>query len=255
MHSGFKYLSAGAFMISALLCCYTAEAQSPSNGIAKSAPSPKPTEANRKQREKTKSAVQTIDKKMSAKEKSTPREQGTSLLLSADLGFIKAFPSRKLNGFKTKTGLAVEGKALGNITLNNVIIDAGFGWFFYSVNGAEPIESNGQIILNNAGQTLKVDTGIKLSGTIVEVSPSYRFKQNYFAGSTVQMRFPSDLGYDSRIARKALGLYLGAQVGYQIFADDLSTRLVARLITPINYKDWLGLAFMTGVQVGLPFTR
>ncbi|MEY3902859.1 MAG: hypothetical protein RL189_2165, partial [Pseudomonadota bacterium] len=225
------------------------------SGNTKSAPAAKPAEPLPQKQESTKSSTQTTRKIIRNNQKSRLEEMGTSLIFSADMGLVLGFPSTELADYKTKTGLAIEGKALGSILLDNFILDAGLGWFFYSVSGDEPIYVDGSKILGEAGQVVTDDTGIKLSGTIIEVSPSYRIKQNYFAGPTLQIRYPSDLGYDSRIARNALGLYLGAQGGYQIFDKDLNTRFVGRMMLPLNYKNWLGLIFMAGVQIGLPFAQ
>lgn len=199
--------------------------------------------------------TKTTRKVVRSKPKSKIQEMGTSLIFSADLGLVAGFPSTKLTGYQSKTGLALEGKALGSILLDNFLIDAGIGWFFYNVSGIEPVYIDGQPVVSESGGAVTDNVGIKLSGSILEFSPSYRIKKSYFAGPTFQLRYPSDLGYDSRIARKALGLYLGAQGGYQIFDEDLNTRFVGRLMMPMNYKDWLGLQMMVGVQIGLPFSQ
>lgn len=255
MYCRFKNVALSAFVLSALLNFPTAEAQWPSSGDTKSTPAAKPADANPQKKEPMKSSTQTIRKVIRNNEKTLLEEMGTSLIFSADLGLVMGFPSTQLADYKAKTGLAIEGKALGSVLLNNFIVDAGLGWFFYNVSGDEPIFADGQKIVDEAGQAVTDDTGIKLSGTIIEVSPSYRIKKNYFAGPTMQIRYPSDLGYDSRIARNALGVYVGAQGGYQLFDEDLNTRFVGRLMMPLNYKDWLGIMFMAGVQIGLPFTQ
>lgn len=255
MYCRSKHVALCALILSALLNVSTAEAQWPTSGNTKSAPAAKPAEPLPQKQETSKSSTQTTRKIIRNNQKSLLEEMGTSLIFSADMGLVLGFPSTELTDYKTKTGLAIEGKALGSILLDNFILDAGLGWFFYNVSGDEPIFVDGSKILNEAGQVVTDDTGIKLSGTIIEVSPSYRIKQNYFAGPTLQIRYPSDLGYDSRIARNALGLYLGAQGGYQMFDEDLNTRFVGRMMLPLNYKNWLGFIFMAGVQIGLPFTQ
>ncbi|MEN9809410.1 MAG: hypothetical protein RLZZ488_977 [Pseudomonadota bacterium] len=255
MYCRSKHVALCALILSALLNFSTAEAQWPSGGNTKSAPAAKPAEPVTQKQETTKSSTQTIRKVIRSNEKSLLEEMGTSLIFSADMGLITGFPSTQLANYGTKTGLAIEGKALGSVLLDNFILDAGLGWFFYSVSGDEPVFVDGSKIFDEAGQVVTDDTGIKLSGTIIEMSPSYRIRQNYFAGPTLQIRYPSDLGYDSLIARNALGLYFGAQGGYQMFDEDLNTRFVGRIMLPINYKDWLGLMFMAGVQIGLPFSQ
>lgn len=187
----------------------------------------------------------------SARPKSELEELGVSLIFAADLGLLSAFPAQKLQNYGPKFGLALEGKALGSILLDKFIIDAGLGWWFYSLSGPEPVT----IDLGFGDTTITDDVELKLSGTLLEVSPSYRIRSNVLAGPIVQFRYPADLGYDSLTARKKLGLVLGAQGGYQIFDTDLNTRFVGRVMMPLNDIDWLGAYLMVGVQVGLPFVQ
>jgi len=188
--------------------------------------------------------------------KSKIEEYGTSLIFSADLGLLSALPSIKVKDYGPKFGLAVEGKALGSILLNEYIIDAGFGWFFYNISGPEPLRiESGDILVTDDDVAITDTTGIKLSGSVFEIAPSYRLKSNLFAGPVVQLRFPADLSYDSRIARKKIGILVGGQGGYQIFEEDLNTRFVGRVMTTLNDTNWLGVYMMAGVQVGLPFTQ
>lgn len=255
MFCRFKNVFRGAVILSALINISTAEAQWPTSDDTKSAPAAKPAEPLPQKQESTKSSTQTTRKVIRNNKKSPLEEMGTSLIFSADMGLVLGFPSTELADYGAKTGLAIEGKALGSVLLDNFIVDAGLGWFFYNVSGAEPIFADGQKILDEAERAVTDDTGIKLSGTIIEVSPSYRIKKTYFAGPTMQIRYPSDLSYDSRIARNVLGLYLGLQGGYQIFDEDLNTRFVGRMMLPLNYRNWLGFMFMAGVQIGLPFAQ
>ena len=183
--------------------------------------------------------------------KSAIEELGLSLIFAAYLGLLSAFPATTLQNYGPKFGLALEGKALGSVLLDKFIIDAGLGWWFYSVTGPEPVTLSFEF----GDTTITDDVGLKLSGTLLEVSPSYRLKSEIFAGPVIQMRYPSDLGYDSKIARNKLGIVLGAQGGYQIFDADLNTRFVGRVMMPLNDKDWLGTYLMAGVQIGLPFVQ
>lgn len=188
--------------------------------------------------------------------KSKIEEYGTSFIFSADLGLLSALPSTKVKDYGPKFGLAVEGKALGSILLNDYIIDAGFGWFFYNISGAEPLRNeSGDVLVTDDDVAITDTTGIKLSGSVLEVAPSYRLKNNVFAGPVFQLRYPSDLSYDSTVARKKTGILVGGQGGYQIFDEDLNTRFVGRMMTTLNDTNWLGIYLMAGVQVGLPFTQ
>lgn len=188
--------------------------------------------------------------------KSKIEEFGASLIFSADLGLLSALPSIKVKDYGPKFGLAVEGKALGSILFNEYIVDAGFGWFFYNISGAEPLRNeSGDILTTDDDLAITDKTGIKLSGSVLEVAPSYRLKKNIFAGPVFQLRYPSDLSYDSTVARKKTGILVGGQGGYQIFDQDLNTRFVGRMMTTLNDTNWLGIYLMAGIQVGLPFTQ
>lgn len=187
----------------------------------------------------------------SVRKKSEWEELGISMIFAADLGMLSTFPATKLKDYGPKFGLALEGKALGSILLDKLIIDAGLGWWFYSLTGPEPVT-----LSSDFGDTTIIDdVGLKLSGTMLEVSASYRLRSNIFTGPVLQLRYPSDLGYDSQTERKKVGLVLGAQGGYQIFDTDLNTRFVGRVLLPINDIDWLGAYLMVGVQIGLPFVQ
>jgi hypothetical protein len=164
-------------------------------------------------------------------------------------------PSANLVDYKAKTGIAVEAKALASILLNNVLIDAGLGWFFYNVSGTEPIFVNKKRLVDDDNNSVVDEIGIKLTGTILEASPSYRLGRSFFAGPTFQLRYPSDLGFDSQSPKSALGIYTGLQAGFQLFDKDLNTRFVGRAMVPVNYKDWAALHLLAGVQIGLPFTQ
>jgi hypothetical protein len=200
-----------------------------------------------------KSPVTSGSKKIvsSERQRSALEELGVSLIFAADIGLLSAFPATALKDYGPKFGLALEGKALGSILLDKFIIDAGLGWWFYSLTGAEPVT-----LSSDRGPTTIIDSvGLKLSGTMIEVAPSYRIRSDIFSGPVVQLRYPADLGYDSRTARKKLGIVLGAQGGYQIFDTDLNTRFVGRVMMPVNDKEWLGAYMMAGIQVGLPFVQ
>lgn len=202
------------------------------------------------------STTKTTRTQIRTRPKSKIEEFGTSFIFSADLGLLSALPSTKVKDYGPKFGLAVEGKALGSILLNNYIIDAGFGWFFYNISGAEPLRNeSGDILVTDDDVAITDTTGIKLSGSVFEIAPSYRLKSNLFAGPVVQLRYPADLSYDSTIARKKIGILVGGQGGYQIFEEDLNTRFVGRVMTTLNDTNWLGIYLMAGIQVGLPFSQ
>jgi hypothetical protein len=241
-----KYLYAGMVLFNTLVQPPLAHAQDESF-----ADSPDAIEAdtNPEPQKTTQSGTKKIYS--SARPKSELEELGVSLIFAADLGLLSAFPAQKLQNYGPKFGLALEGKALGSILLDKFIIDAGLGWWFYSLTGPEPVT----IDLGFGETTITDDVELKLSGTLLEVSPSYRIKSDVFAGPVIQLRYPADLGYDSLTARKKLGLVLGAQGGYQIFDTDLNTRFVGRVMMPLNDIDWLGTYLMVGVQVGLPFVQ
>lgn len=186
-----------------------------------------------------------------SRDKGRWEELGLSLIFAADLGLLTAFPATTLKSYGPKYGLALEGKALGSFLLDKYMFDAGLGWWFYGVTGAEPVTLD----LGAGETTFSDDVELKLSGSMLELAPSYRFTNDYFAGPIIQFRYPSDRGYDAKTERKDVGLVIGAQAGYQIFDLDLNTRFVGRMLLPVNDKDWLGLYLMAGVQVGLPFVQ
>lgn len=220
-------------------------------------PTPKPTQKPATSPSATKGGakVKTTRKVVSQKKKSLLEKMGTSLIFSADVGLLTAVPATSLTSYKAKTGVSIEGKALGSILLDKFVVDAGLGWYFYNVSGTEPIFIDGKILVDEDLNPITDDMGIKLSGTILEFSPSYRLTKSIFLGPTLQLRYPSDLGYDSQIPRKSLGIYLALQGGYQMFEDDLNTRFVGKLMMPVNYKDWAALHTMVGIQIGLPFAQ
>ncbi|MBM3383131.1 MAG: hypothetical protein FJY29_11920 [Betaproteobacteria bacterium] len=209
--------------------------------------------------EKTES--KTTRKVIVERPKSKIEEYGTSLIFSADLGILSVFPSSKLTDYSSKYGLALEGKAMGSVLLNKLILDAGLGWGFFSITGDEPGEplrdGDGNILTNEDGKDLIFveKHTIKLSGSLFEVAPGYRIRNDIFAGPVFQFRYPSDLGYDSKVTQSKLGIVMGAQGGYQLFDQDLNTRFVGRMMFTLNDKNWFGLYTMVGVQVGLPFTQ
>ena len=221
----------------------------------KPAATEKSQQEGKKNEETSSVKTKTTRKVVRSKKKTWFEEMGTSLIFSADIGVLAGFPSVALTDYRSKFGLTVEGKALGSILLNKFMIDAGLGWWFYNVSGIEPVFENGVRSLDTDGTAFKDDVSIKLSGSLFDVSPSYRFTNSWFAGPSLQLRYPSDLGYNSQIEGKSLGIYVGTQAGYQIFDDDLNTRFVARFMMPLNYKNWLGVFTTVGVQVGLPISQ
>lgn len=226
-------------------------------GESSASPSPGSTgEQQQKKPDKEKSETKTTRRVIVERPKSKIEEYGTSLIFSADLGLLSVFPALKLKDYGPKYGLAVEGKALGSVLLNKFLIDAGFGWGFFNVTGLEPLRtSDGVILTDDSDKAFTDETSIKLSGSIFEIAPGYRIRNNIFAGPVLQFRYPSDLAYDSTVVGKNLGIVLGAQGGYQIFDEDLNTRFVGRMMFTLNDSNWLGLYTMVGVQVGLPFTQ
>jgi hypothetical protein len=199
--------------------------------------------------------IKTTRKVTSQKKQSKLEAMGTSLIFSADVGIVTAVPSPTVIDYKSKSGIAIEAKALGSFLLNDFLIDAGLGWFFYNVKGTEPVFIDKKKLVDEDGNAITDEIGIKLTGTILEASPSYRITRNFFAGPSLQLRYPSDLGFDSQTPKNSLGIYLGLQTGFQMFDKDLNTRFVGRAMMPVNYKDWAALHLMAGVQIGLPFTQ
>ncbi|NBX17366.1 MAG: hypothetical protein EBR09_08375 [Proteobacteria bacterium] len=204
---------------------------------------------------KDNSKVKTTRKVLRQKKVSALEAMGTSLIFSADAGVVNAVPAGTLANYKAKSGIAVEAKALGSVLLDNIIIDAGLGWFFYSVKGTEPIFINGKKLVDEDENAITDEVAIKLTGTIIEASPSYRLGRSFFTGPSLQLRYPSDLGFNSQIQSNSLGIYLGLQAGFQLFDKDLNTRFVARGMMPVNYKEWAALHLLAGVQIGLPFAQ
>ncbi|MEN9825571.1 MAG: hypothetical protein RI953_1316 [Pseudomonadota bacterium] len=221
----------------------------------KPAASEKSSQDGKKNEESSSVKTKTSRKVIRTKKKTWFEEMGTSLIFSADIGILSGFPAISLTNYQSKFGLAVEGKAMGSILLDKFMIDAGLGWWFYNVSGVEPVFENGAKVVTTDGAVVTDDVSIKLSGSLLDFSPSYRFNKSWFAGPSLQLRYPSDLGYNSQIEGKALGIYAGAQAGYQIFDDDLNTRFVGRFMMPVNYKNWLGFYTSLGVQVGLPISQ
>lgn len=235
----------------------SSDANSPSDSQTDSSNSPEAIKSDMQSGEPVdeRTSTETTRKVIRTRERTKLEDLATSLIFAADLGFQTALPSTKLKDFGPKFGLAIEGKALGSVTLGKYILDGGVGWYFYNLSGKEPRRVNGIILTDDADVALTDDVGIKLSGTVFEFSPSYLINKDIFAGPVFQFRYPSDLGYDSLIERNKLAFIFGAQGGYQILDEDLNTRFVGRIITPINDINWLSMAFMVGVQVGLPFIQ
>jgi len=244
------FLWASACLIQPLAAFAQEDADKPDSTPTISQSGEKPSDSNESM------STETTKKVIRTKNKSWVEEYGTSLILSADLGLLSGFPSTKLRDYGPKSGLAIEGKALGSMLLDKYIIDAGLGWYFYNVSGIEPVRNSAGDILVIGDDTAITDTvALKMSGTVIEIAPSYRIKPSVFSGPVIQLRYPSDLGYDSFVANKSLGIIVGAQGGYQIFDEDLNTRFVGRVMTSLNDKNWLGLYFMVGAQIGLPFSQ
>jgi len=169
------FLWASACLIQPLAAFAQEDAGKPESTPTISQSSEKPTDSNESM------STETTKKVIRTKNKSWVEEYGTSLILSADLGLLSGFPSTKLRDYGPKSGLAIEGKALGSMLLDKYIIDAGLGWYFYNVSGIEPVRNSAGDILVIGDDTAITDTvALKMSGTVIEIAPSYRIKPSVF---------------------------------------------------------------------------
>ena len=196
-----------------------------------------------------------ISNQLEKGDQENPEEESKSILFSADFGMQSAFPSTKLISFGPKYGLALEGKVLGSMQLDKFMFDGAFGWYFFNLSGKEPRRINGVVLTDDNDFDIVDELGIKLSGAIVEFAPSYFIREDIFTGLVLQARYPSDLGYDSLVARNKIGWSMGLQAGYQILEKELDTRLVGRLMTTVNDVNWISTSAMFGIQIGLPVSQ
>lgn len=171
---------------------------------------------------------------------------GLSGILSGEYGLIKATPSDS-NTFGVKTGRTLEVKLLAGWLFDNFMIDTGLGIYYYKVRGTE------KLIVNEI--PLDGDREISVSGGLFEVAPSLRVNENLFAGLVTQLRSPAYNNYSSDASSKPTLFTVGGQVGLQIFNREVNSRLTFKTLLNLGLNGWKDVAFLGGVQFGLPFRQ
>lgn len=183
---------------------------------------------------------------------------GISAILGAEYGYMEATPSQK-QLFEKKKGTVLELKAMAGFLLKDFLLDTGLGWYSYKIRGKEvvfvPVSPEDGSDAEPTTEQQLGDREMGVSGILVEFSPSYRLTNNIFSGLVMQVRSPAQLSYVSDAKVSGAGFSLGLQAGYQIFNSDLNSRILIKVMSNLGLKNWQDIAFMGGVQFGLPIRQ
>lgn len=171
---------------------------------------------------------------------------GLSAILGGEFGIMKVTPD-DTKTFDPKKGNALELKILTGWLFDDYMIDSGLGFYYYKIRGGERPVVDGVTILG--------DRQITVSGVMLEFSPSYRFANNLFAGGVLQVKTPAYNDYFSESNPVAALLSVGGQLGFQFFDRELNSRITLKTITNIGLKGWKDIAYLGGIQFGLPFRQ
>lgn len=171
---------------------------------------------------------------------------GLSAILGGEYGVLKATPL-DANKFGLKDGKTLELKLLAGWLFKDFMIDSGAGFYYYKVRGKE--------FINEKGDPAENDREISVSGLLVEFSPLYRLTNNIFTGLVTQIRTPAYNDYFSAADPTSLILNVGGQLGFQFFDRELNSRVTLKASTNLGLKGWKDMAYLMGVQFGLPFRQ
>ncbi len=171
---------------------------------------------------------------------------GLSGILGGEYGLLKATPT-DTETFGPKQGSTLELKLLTGWLFDDFMIDSGLGFYYYKIRGVEkPLEN---------GVRIDGDREISVSGLMLEFSPSYRLTDSIFGGGIAQIRTPGFADYYSGADPSSVLFSLGAQLGYQFFDRELNSRITLKTITTLGLKGWKDIAYLGGIQFGLPFRQ
>lgn len=186
--------------------------------------------------------AQTSEKRIRVKGASS----GLSAILSGEYGIMKVTPA-DTQAFGPKDGKTLELKLLSGWLFDQIMLDAGLGFYYYKIRGKEYPVINGQIVDG--------DREIAVSGLLLEGSPSFRLTDNLFLGPVVQIKTPAYNDYNSEAAPTSVLFTLGGQLGFQFFDRELNSRLTLKAATNLGLKGWKDITYLFGLQFGLPFRQ
>lgn len=176
----------------------------------------------------------------------TGATSGLSAILGGEYGIVRATPTDK-ETFGEKNGRTLELKLLSGWLFKDFMIDSGLGFYYYKVRGTERPFVN--------GERINGDREIAVSGLLLEFTPLYRLTNNFFLGPVTQIKTPGYADYFSEASPSPVLFTGGFQMGLQFFENELNTRLTLKASTNLGLKGWKDIAYLGGVQFGLPFRQ
>jgi hypothetical protein len=171
---------------------------------------------------------------------------GLSGIIGGEYGILKATP-KDTSTFGVKSGNTLELKLLSGWLFDDFMIDTGLGFYYYKVRGTEKPVVDGQVIDGDRETTV--------SGLLLEFSPSYRLTDELFASFVTQVRTPGYADYYSDADPSAVLFSVGGQLGFQFFDRELNSRITLKTIATMGLKGWSDIAYLGGIQFGLPFRQ
>jgi hypothetical protein len=171
---------------------------------------------------------------------------GLSGIIGGEYGVLKATPKDTAT-FEPKNGTALELKLLSGWLFSDFMVDSGLGFYYYKVRGKEYPLVN--------GERIDGDRELAVSGLLFEFSPSYRLTDELFSGGVLQFRTPGYASYYSDADPSSLLFSVGGQLGFQFFDRELNSRITLKAITNLGLSGWSDIAYLGGVQFGLPFRQ
>lgn len=119
------------------------------------------------------------------------------------------------------------------------IFDGGVFWQQVSLSGNLP-----------TGQTLNIDT----RAASVELSPRYRFTENFSLGAAATFMFGANTNFTVFNDKTSSALFAGVKAAYEIPGESLNLRVTGSAQTSLTVSDRNVWLINVGLQIGIPLT-
>lgn len=143
-----------------------------------------------------------------------------------------------------KSGYQFNLKLLGSRYWRDWVLDLGVGYFYNQVSGDDLAST-----LQDAEVTVRTRAGF------VELSPRYRFDENWQVGPVFNALFGTDVSFDESetLNNKNFAFLIGPRLQYEIGDDSSRWRFGMQFMTDLNIANRSVMLVQADVQYGIPF--
>ncbi len=163
------------------------------------------------------------------------------LYFGANAGYSSVNTSQRLES--DKNGYQFNVKLLGSQYWRDWVGDLGVGYFYNRVSGTD-LTSN----------LINAKVYVRTKAAFIELSPRYRFNENWQLGPVVNGLFGTDVSFDESetVDNKRFAFMAGARLQYEVGDNESRWRFGAQAMKDFNISNRNVLLVQADIQYGIP---